>query len=319
MEDPGDEPERDDHEQEESPDQQAHGQRKRIPDPDPEAREKGKRYLVRDGNPPLAVTISAGPVTDSYAPAELVVKLADRITSLLKEMGGGVPPMLYRITATNSMQLVFGDADPDDVLPLDATAVHAERVADLIAVDDEEELFARALTIGAPVRFYNDITQLVQSENIVLRWAARYRPEVTLNPVRAERQHFRLSAPPETVDRELNVNGILYRVITEPTGGSPEGTLGTIGIHLHSWSARLPHDPSRKRIIAAYVTDEVREAIKTGLVGEPVSAKLTLRQPIAGRSLVLQALQPVLSSIGRGPPEELQGPGMFDEDDEDDT
>jgi len=76
---------------------------------------------------------------------------------------------------------------------------------------------------------------------------------------------------------------VLYRVITEPT---KEGTLGTVGVHRHSWSAGLPNDPTRERIIAPYDSPQVPESIRSDrLVGEPVEADLILRQPVPGLTL----------------------------------
>jgi len=129
--------------------------RLRIPEPDPDAREEGKRYAVTDGNAPLEVTINDGPVTHRYAPAEFVLPLAKSITALLKGMSGGRAPMLYGM-APGSMKLLFGDADVDGEFAVDATAAAAERVAELIERDGED-LYAQAMQIGAPVSHYEEM------------------------------------------------------------------------------------------------------------------------------------------------------------------
>jgi hypothetical protein len=287
-----------------------------IPPEDLEAREVGKRFLIdRSGrDAPLVVTVRDGPVAQRYAPAELVAKLTERVAVLLKEMGGGVSPMFFAAIPGASIHLVFGDPDPLDPqgqLAVEITSVQAERVAELMDLEGDQ-LFQRALQIGSPVRQYNELTQLVQSEGITLAWAVRDRKPRVLAPDLAERQHSRLSAPTKTQDRGLVLNGTLYRVITESTR---EGFLGSVGIHLHSWSARPPGDRAKTRVIAFYEKPAVEEKIKAGLVGEPVRAELLIRQPIPGTSIDPERFDLVLDDLRSGPPEdEILGPGLFDDD-----
>src|SRR5437588_145601 len=75
----------------------------------------------------------------------------------------------------------------------------------------------RALLIGAPVSYYTELAHTVQSEGVTLTWEVRDQEPRLLDPDRARRQYNRLSAPPQTRDRPLTVNGVLYRVITEST------------------------------------------------------------------------------------------------------
>jgi hypothetical protein len=158
------------------------------------------------------------------------------------------------------------------------------------------------------MRQYNQLAQVVQNEGITLKWEVRGQPARVLTADRAHRQHTRLSKPPPTQDRPLVVNGVLYRVITESTR---EGFLGSVGIHLHSWSARPPSDGSKARVIAFYEKPEVEDSIKEGLVGEPVEATLLVRQPVPMTSIDPERFDLVLDDLALGPPEdEILGPGF---------
>ncbi|HEX8743598.1 MAG TPA: hypothetical protein VF712_10735 [Thermoleophilaceae bacterium] len=283
-----------------------------MPAPDPSARIRKRFIIGRDGEePPLVVTVENGAVASNYAPAELVAKLTERVAVLLKEMGGGVGPMFYAAVPGGSIHLIFGDPDPDEAqatLPMATTAAQAERVAELIDLEGDE-LFARALQIGRPMRQYDDLAQLVLSEGITLRWTVQGDEPRVLSPARADRQHLRLSAPPELKDRDLTVHGVLYRVITESTR---EGFLGSVGIHLHSWSTRPPGDKSKTRLIAFYEKRSVEAEIKEGLIGEPVTAKLLIRQPLPGTTIEPERFDLVLDDLEPGPPEDDRM-GLFEE------
>jgi hypothetical protein len=126
--------------------------------------------------------------------------------------------------------------------------------------------------------------------------------------------HTRLSAPPDTQDRPLTVNGVLYRVITEST--TRQDYLGSVGIHLHEWSARPPRASRKQRIIALYEDPEMATLIKAGLIGEPVKATLQIRHAVPGTSIDPDRFDLVLSDIESGPPEgELTG-SFFEDLDE---
>jgi len=270
------------------------------------------KYVWKDGVAPLAVTLTEGPVEAGYAPAELVARLAEQIALLLKDLGGGIGPMLYAV-APGSMTLFFGDPDPVNEqaqLAINRTATHAGRVAELIELDGDA-LYARALEIGAPARQYAALTQLVGTEDVTLRWAVQEQEPRTLTSDRAAEQHKRLSEPGETKDRSLRVHGVLYRVITEPT---VQGYTGSVGIHLHSWSSRPPGDHRSRKLIARYESSAVEDQIKAGLVGEPVEARLTVREPVPGASLEPERFQLVVDDLIPGPPEDsILGSGLLDE------
>jgi len=82
-------------------------------------------------------------------------------------------------------------------------------------------------------------------------------------------------------------------------------------------TARLPGRPQQRRIIAAYASSPLEATIKAGLIGEPVQATLTLRQPQPGTSLTPHDYEVTLVRIGHGPPESSHLPRvMFEIDDE---
>lgn len=310
-EDPVDEPEGDEPPSTEEPERPG-----RIPPADPDVREIDKRFMVGDGGdePPLRVTLRGGSVATRYAPVELVAQFGDRIGKLLRDLGGGFKPMLYGVLPGSSMVLLFGDPipeEPQEVLPIEFTLPHARRIADLIAQEDAEELYRLAVQIGRPALRYNDLTQLVESEGVTVEWAPRDTEPQLLTPARARRQHTRLSADPPTVEREILINGRLYRVIAEPR----EGRLGTVGIHPFNWSARLPGMPKQATIIAEYENADVEKQIKGGLIGDPVEATLRIQAPAPGSSIDPDRVRKILVAIRKGPGEHsIYGSPMFDED-----
>lgn len=264
---------------------------------------------------PLAVTVTEGLVEASYAPAELVAKLAHQIALVLRDFGGGIGPMLYAIAPGSSMTLFFGVADPfgeQEQLAVNRTATHAGRVAELIDLEGDA-LYARALGIGSPARQYAELTRLVESEGVTLEWRVRENEPRVLTSSHAGNQHARLIKPGETRDREMRVHGVLYRVITEPT---VQGYSGSVGIHLHHWSARPPGVRSRK-LLAHYEARGVEEQIKDGLVGEPVEARLSISEPIPGASLELERFRLVVEDLKLGPPEDsILGPRLLVDDED---
>ena len=287
---------------------------KRIPDHDPEASESGKRFMSADDGP-LKVVVDGGDVASQYAPADLIAKIAGGVSATLKAFGGGFTPMLYRVAPGHSMTLHFGDPHPLEAqatLPVEITLSQAQRVGQLIDLEGDE-FFHRALLIGEPMRHYSELAQVVQSEGVKLSWEVRGEDPHVLTTARAQRHHTRLSAPPTTQDRPLIVNGVLYRVITESTR---EGYAGSVGIHLHEWSARPPRAKPRQRIIALYEDRDIEAEIKKGLIGEPVEALLLVRHAVPGTTIEPEKFDLVLSVIDHGDPEgELTG-SMFDEDDQ---
>jgi hypothetical protein len=289
--------------------------RRRIPESDPASHET-KRYIVAD-SAPLAVTIRNGGVAREYAPAVLITKLTERINALLVDLGGGFQPMFYGAAPGNSMVLYFGDPHPEGAqgqLPVEIVGAQAQRVAALLELEGDA-LFSNALELGASgAQRYNELTQTIHAEGVTVSWKVRDQKERTLPPDRAERQHTLLSRPGKLEDRFLTVNGVLYRVIAEPR----DEHLGTVGIRLHKWSARPPGVSKGGKVFPAYVDERVENAIKQGLINEPVQAKLRLQHAVFGTSIRpgLQAI--FLDEIEGGPREDsIYGESMFDNEDGD--
>jgi hypothetical protein len=292
----------------------------RIPASDTRDQET-KRYTValdhlRDAA--LTVTIDNGRVAKRYAPADLVAGLTDRVQTLMRDVGGGFPSMFYGALATNSMTLFFGDPRPEAAqaqLPIEVTHSHAKRIAELIDAEPDE-LFARAIELGEPAKRYADLVHFVESEGIALQWRPRGEEPRTLTVRHAALQYARLIAEPPHDERPLRVNGVLYRVIAD----RQEARLGTVGIRLHYWSAKPPsrHGVSRRVVLASYRDREVEDAIKQGLIGEPVEAVLSVRQPKLGLSIDPEHVELVVTGISRGPTEDSRlGPNIIIENDDD--
>ena len=94
--------------------------------------------------------MTGGTVAKRYAPALLVSRFSEAVDALVRDVGGGVPAMLYGVVPSNSMELPFGDPlidSPQGQLPLGAVREHALRIADLMQ-SDPDELFQRALHLG---------------------------------------------------------------------------------------------------------------------------------------------------------------------------
>lgn len=289
----------------------------RIPADDPADHETGKRFMSALDGAALIVTVSEGDVTKNYAPGELVAKLAKTVSELLRDVGGGFTPMLYAALPGNSMRLYFGDPQPEEAqgrLPMDVVLGHAQRVAELIDLN-EDDLFDSAVRLGAPAQRYAELAHLVENEGVVLEWKPRDDKPHKLSPRRASQQFERLSKEPPTSDRVLTINGVLYRVIAEPH----EGRLGSLGIRLHDWSAKPPSRHRRgMKVLASYGARQVEEAIKNdGLIGEPVEARLIIRQPQPGTSIDPGRVELVVDKIASGPDEKsrLGMSFMTDEDD----
>lgn len=282
-------------------------ERRRVPPPDPDARERGKRFMVAVDRlheiAPLSVTAQGGQVASDYAPGRLIARLGELVNKVLTEVGNGYPPMFYGALPTNSMTLFFGDPDvtsPQEELPIGVLHGHAERVARLIEVEDPEALFARALEIGDAAKAYGELAHFVESEGFTLKWQPRGQEPRYLDPERAGRHWSRLTEKPPTVDRGMTIHGTLYRVIAEPR----DSHIGTVGVRLFSWSA-APERRGRKErsVIAGYETTAVEDAIKRGLIGEPVKARLLVRTPQPGTSVDVGTAEFIVDRIELGPAE----------------
>jgi hypothetical protein len=229
--------------------------------------------------------------------------------------------MLYGAEAGASMRLIFGDADPfylQERLPIENTVTQGGRIATLMDLEGDA-LWAQAVHVGPPMRQYTELAQLVQSEGVTLAWSVREDEERIWTPDRARSQHARLTAPVKTRDRQLTVNGTLYRVITESTR---EGFRGSVGIHLHSWSPRPPRVKRRAHMLAYYENEEIENRIREGLVGNSVEAGLLIRHALPGGSIEPETFAVIVDKLRLGPPENpLLGSSILDElaaDDDDD-
>lgn len=246
---------------------------------------------------PLAVTVANGPIGKSFAPADLIGKLAAGIAALVKDVAGS-ETMLYGVAPGNSMTLFFGDpkqVDAQAELPLGATQAAAERIADFVETVDAA-FDARARAVGAPMRRYDEIARLVISEGLTLDWQPRNGAARRLTPEIASEQHGRLKRPPEMVEWEIPVNGYLYRLIAEPGA-----TSGAAGIHRFAWSD-APKDFG-PRVIAKAGMGILDAALEEGLFRKPVKARLLIRRPKPGQIAALDQGGKEWLSIEPGEPE----------------
>jgi hypothetical protein len=268
-----------------------------LPDPPSKDALDDIRFAVdRRSDAPLVVTLSGGPIESRYAPADLLGKVAERIGALIGDLSGGVPPMLYALVPGQSMTLILGDSLPEEPqtrIPLEVTRNAAERVAELIDLEGDD-LWARAVGLGPPARRYTELTQLVQSEGFTVEWAAKGSETRELTPDRAGRQHTRLVREPEMRVHDITLSGILYRVIADPVL-----TTGRIGIKLFESSIEAP-GPRKHAPLIDYEGENLHNAIRDGLIGEPVEAVVHVKQPRPGRSIDPNVVVLQLASIARG-------------------
>jgi hypothetical protein len=267
----------------------------RLPPHDPDAHETKRFYTALRQRASLVVTLTGGAVAKQYAPALLVSRFSQAVDLLVRDVGGGVGPMLYGVVPGNSMELLFGDPlidSPQGQLPLGAVREHAMRIANLMESDDPDALFQQALRLGPPAKRYADLARLVESEGVTLTWTPSDSKPVELTPIRAEAHVFALTREPLLSERTKHAHGILYRVFAEPK----DDHLGTVGIRLFKWSSR---PTGRNRLLATYESPEVGYAIKDGLIGEPVEVTLLIREAMPGTSLEVGPRTPVVVDIRR--------------------
>ena len=305
MVDPSDEP----NAGTENADEESSGSPKDLPPPPNPDQLDDIEFIVADlaKDSPLAVTVASGPIGRSFAPADVIGKLATKIGALIHQVAGS-ETMLYGIAPGNSMTLFFGDPKPDGAqaeLPLGATESAAVRIAELVEADDEE-FMEKALAVGAPMVRYDELAQLVQSEGMELNWKPRNATARRLTPTAAGRQHTRLQRPPEMSEWDIPVNGILYRLIAEPGADH-----GTAGIHLFNWSDKPPS--AGPKVIAGAKTGLLDSALDSGLFRKPVEARLRVRRPKPGQSIAPERIEKEWISITPGGAED-SGYGMALED-----
>jgi hypothetical protein len=283
----------------ESPSEESGGKAPPPPLPSPDELAEDIEFSVGrlSEESPLAVTVANGPIGKSFAPADLIGKLAAGIAALVKDVAGS-ETMLYGVAPGNSMTLYFGDPKQINAqaeLPLGATQAAAERIADFVETVDAS-FDARARAVGPPMRRYDEIARLVVNEGLTLDWQPRGGAPKRLTPQIASEQHDRLKRPPEMVEWEIPVNGYLYRLIAEPGA-----TSGAAGIHRFDWSD-APKDFG-PRVIATAGMGILDNALEKGLFRKPVKARLLIRRPKPGQIAALDQGGKEWLSIEPGEPE----------------
>ena len=289
---PGDEHDRDESEEPESAEDTGDGPR--IPDSDLDAYEI-KRYMVADQDASLKVRVSGGEVQRRYAPARLVGELADYVAQLVEGFNGG-KTMLYGLVPGQSMVLYFGDPRPDDPqeeLPITQTKVAAQLVSELMELEPDE-LFARALEIGPRIESYDNLARFVVSQGVTLDWTPAGQPTRVLGPERARQHHHRLNVEPELQEREMTINGVLYRVIEDPVAKR-----GRIGIGMFNWSPEPPGYKVPGKVLLDFEGERLQRQIE-GLLGEAVEATIRVRTPRVGSSVDLERVELELLRIEAG-------------------
>lgn len=279
--------------------EESSGSSKELPPPPGPDQLEDIEFIVGDlaKNAPLAVTVSSGPIGKSFAPADVIGKLATKIGALIHNVAGS-ETMLYGIAPGNSMTLFFGDPKPEGMqseLALGATESAAVRIAELVEAE-EDEFMEKALAVGTPMLVYDELAQLVQSENIELSWKPREAPARRLTPAAAGRQHTRLQRPPEVEEWDIQVEGILYRLIADV--GEDKASAG---IHLFKHSAKPPS--AGPRVIAKARVGLLEATHESGLFRKPVKARLRLKRPRPGQSIAPDRLEKEWLSINPGEPE----------------
>jgi hypothetical protein len=169
----------------------------------------------------------------------------------------------------------------------------------------DDELLAKAMTLGAQgAQRYSGLAHLLEAEGVELEWRPRDGKPARLTVEKAHRQYVRLIAAPPVTEERMPINGSLYRVITEPSEGTEPEALGSLGIHLYPWPVRPIEQGQRERLLAHYESSDVPEAIKGGLLDEPVEADLLVRRPRPGSSINPKRADFIVEAIRPGPPED---------------
>jgi hypothetical protein len=283
------------------------------PDVDPGAIET-KHFMIAGDVPggQVAVTVSDGPVSQRGAPDDLLARVIQQVGNAINEVGNLIArPLVVRAEAFASMTVVFGEDTGEEAqtqIPYYPPVWRAgETIARLIQTPDED-VFGYARSVGAGAKAYADLAHLVESEGITLDWETRALPPQRLDRQRAARHYRELARPAELRERELEIDGLLYRVIYEGKGH------GRAGIRLSKASAVPPRHRGRM-VIVRYDQPEIEDAIIHNLIGQPVTATVSIAEATPGTSIVPPDLPwPTVQRIvagGHYDPEEL-----FDEVDE---
>lgn len=262
----------------------------------------------------VAVTASNGRIERNGAPSGLFSRLTEQIGTAIQQVGNlFAPPLVVRAEAIQSMTIVFGDplaAEAQAAFPFHPTRQGAMRIADLIALDDQDVLFGRALELGAGAQGYAELARLVQAEGLTLDWEPLGRPARRLTPERAAGHWQRLSEPPIQREREMHIDGLLYRVIYDGPGH------GRVGIRL-SRSSPVPPRHRGRTVVVQYDTPEIEALVLHELIGQPIIAGLRVIENAPFTSVLqLAPPYPIIDHIHLGRPYDPMD--LFGDDDFDD-
>jgi hypothetical protein len=274
-------------------------ERKPWPKVDPSALQTKKFMTAHDiTGGQVAVTASDGEVLKEGTPSGLFSRLVEEVGGAIKRVGNMVhPPLVVGARAGASMTIVFGDPIPDEVqteIRVYPTWQAAQRIAQMMELDDEQLLIESATRLGAGTAGYVELAELVQAEGISLKWEVLGFPLRTLNVTRAAWQYEQLTRPVEMRKREMMIEGLLYRVIYDGP------TQGRAGIKL------APHSPKplRRRgqvVIVSYDARDVEDLIIHQLIGKSVMATVEVEEPAGTVNLPAGSVPfPVVRKIREG-------------------
>lgn len=262
--------------------------------PRPDRLEKKWFSIGWEREPSLAITVADEQIRGHGAQAGLTGRLLTKIDEVLEQFGG-LRPVVAGALPLKSITIFLDDppsATAQEAIPVEYTLNAASRVKRLMELDGDE-LFAAAIDIGPKASSYVELLHVVETSGATLRWKPRGEDEVELDVGRARRQHARLSVEPELRQELMTLEGVLYRVIADPSKSE-----GSIGIKLARKSSR----PSWQRGSWAKVIfdrNALEATIKDGLIGESVVAQVRLIEPVPGTGLSTEARRLELISINQ--------------------
>lgn len=242
------------------------------PEVDPRALQD-KSFMVAGDVPggEVAVTASNGPIQSHGAPSRIFSDLAELVGTALKRVGNmASDPLVVHAHAYASMTIVFGEEPVASrgqmAMRFPATWASGRRVADLVELEDQQ-LAARSSQLGAAAPSYAELARFVANEGIDLDVEPLGDRPRRLTAERAAQQYRFLSRPPERRERDMEIEGLLYRVIYARPGA------GRVGIRLAPGSPVPPRKQGRI-VIVDYKDPKVEDAVLHRLVGRPVIAHL---------------------------------------------
>ena len=249
----------------EDPSEEPNGDGWPGPDPDKEIIE-----FMSGGD--VALRVSEGPATSKGLPTDIFSELVKRAGKAIEEVGSMIkPPRLIGAYSGKSMVLVFGDAADRSEQPellQDQVLRSGLSIARLVAADDDE-LFSVAYGVGRGAAAYAELIRLAETYDLTMEWKAGDESVQRIDPARAARQYQRLTRQPETRERELPIEGLLYRAIMERPG------YGTAGIKLAKGSA-VPPRHQGNNVIVRYESREIEQQILHELLGQMVAVTVRI-------------------------------------------